>query len=429
MKHFYMLLIGLFIGISSVSAQFEVAVGKQPFMVYLYNNDFYVLCKGVDANFDGIYDPQTDELPSLWRNNPIGMGPLSAYKLIDFPFGLNSFPVRPHFDGDLLYIQTNGYIWKYNIANGILLDSIEFQSVVYGLSVYDDVLYVTTRVTPPGSWTPENNYIIRINLQTKLPIDTIDAKMNVQMCKVQNNMLYVLNEGFGGENESFVTVYDINTKEEVKAFNAGAMGNFFEIKDDYIYVVSNGSHKVYKYSLTSEESFVYEVGTSGWDGPRELVFNPEGNKFRVSAYDGKIYEFKLNNATPVNIIDATKKVEGMLWTNYFDNDVFIASLINNQDYSANDYVLVWVNPISSVADIVKKIAVYPNPASNYVIINNSENYFDNYELVSLDGKILLDGVLNSFENKINLASVNSGSYLLRLSGSNQNIAIVVRVEK
>jgi len=186
---------------------------------------------------------------------------------------------------------------------------------------------------------------------------------------------------------------------------------------------------VYKYSLTSEESFVYEVGTSGWDGPRELVFNPEGNKFRVSAYDGKIYEFKLNNATPVNIIDATKKVEGMLWTNYFDNDVFIASLINNQDYSANDYVLVWVNPISSVADIVKKIAVYPNPASNYVIINNSENYFDNYELVSLDGKILLDGVLNSFENKINLASVNSGSYLLRLSGSNQNIAIVVRVVK
>lgn len=424
-----MLLIALFIGISNVSAQWEVKVGKQPFMVYLYNNDFYVVCKGVDANFDGQYDPQTDELPSLWRNNPLGMGPISAYKLIDLPFGLNSFPVRPYFENEFLYIQTNGYIWKYNIEEGNLIDSIEFTSTVNGLTINDNILYVTTRVTPPGSWTPENNYIIRIDLQTKQPMDTIEAKMNVQMCKVHNNMLYVLNEGTGADNESFVSVYDLNTKEEIKSFNAGIFGNYFEIKDDYIYIVSNGSHKVFKYSLNGEESLVYEVGTSGWDGPREIVFSPDGNKFRVSAYDGNIYEFNLISTTPVLQINAVKKVEGMLWTNFFDNDVFIASLINNQDYSANDYVLVWVNPISTVADLAKKVVVYPNPATDYVLISNSENYFDKYELVSIDGKILLNGQINGSQERISLENMNSGGYLLKLSGSKQNISIPLKIIK
>lgn len=423
-----MLLIVFFFGFIELSAQFNVSVGKQPFSIYLYNNDFYVLCKGVDANFDGKFDAETDEAPSLWRNNPLSMGPISASKIIEFPFGLNSFPVRVLFHNEHLYMQTNGYIWKYDITNGNLLDSIEFQSTVYGLTLKDDFLYVATRIIPPGSWTPENNYIISINLQNKQAIDTIEAKMNVQMCTIYNNALYVLNEGSGAAEDSYVTVYDLDTKQEIKSYKAGINGNYFEIKNDYIYIVSNGSHKVFCYAINDDETCTYDIGTSGWDGPRELVFNHDGTKFRVSAYNGNIYEFKVKNSTPIDQIVTGKKVEGMLWTNYFDTDVFIAALINNPDYTANDYVSVWANPLASAKDLVKSIRIYPNPTTSFVKVENSSNKFDEYEIITMDGKILKSGVLNQNE-RINLDEISSGTYLMRLKSISGNVAIPIKVVK
>lgn len=426
MKHFYAFFALMFVSIFCLNAQNNVSVGSQPFMIYNYNTDFYVLCKGIDANFDGKFDPDSDERPSLWRNNPIGMGPLSASKIIEFPFGLNSFPVRPLFDDKYLYLQTNGYIWKYDITDGSLLDSIEFEHTVYGLSIYNGLLYVSARITPPGSWTPEHNYVISIDLATKVAKDTIETKMNTQMCKVFNDKLFVLNEGTGSE-DSYVTVYDLSTKEEIKSYSAGSFGNYFDIKDNLIYIVSNGSHKVYRYSLDNDESFIYEVGTSGWDGPRELVFNPEGTKFRVSAYDGNIYEFKTTSNNSIYTINVGRKVEGMLWTNYFDNDVFIAALINNFDYSANDFVSVWINPIASVNDLAKMIKIYPNPASSFIKIEANNQSFDDFSIISLDGKIVKEGKLST--NLIELNQIGAGKYFVRLSNQKGTVAIPITIVK
>jgi len=395
-------------------------------MIYRYNSDFYVLCKGVDANFDGSYDPDTDEPPSLWRNDPIGMGPLSASKIIEFPFGLNSFPIRALFDTEFLYLQTNGYIWKYNIINGSLVDSIEFEHTVYGFSIDNGLLYVSTRITPPGSWTPEHNYVISIDLATKEAKDTIETKMNVQMCQIFNNKLFVLNEGTGVK-DSYVTVYDLSTKEEINSYPVGSFGNYFEIKDNQLYVVSNGSHKVYRYALDIDEKFEYEIGTSGYDGPRELVFNPDGTKFRVSAYDGNIYEFKTTDNQPVNTINAGKKIEGMLWTNYYDNDVFIAALVNNLDYSANDYVTIWVSPLASVKDLLQMIKVYPNPATSFIEIETNNLNFDDFSIVSLEGKIVKEGKL--YSNIIELNEIGAGKYFVRLNNQKETVTIPITIAK
>ena len=426
MKHLYAFFALMFVSIFYLNAQINVSVGLQPLMIYHYNSDFYVLCKGVDANFDGNYDPDTDEPPSLWRNDPIGMGPLSASKIIEFPFGLNSFPVRALFDEEFLYLQTNGYIWKYNITNGSLVDSIEFEHTVYGFFIDNGLLYVSTRVTPPGSWSPEHNYVISIDLATKEAKDTIEAKMNVQMCQIFNEKLFVLNEGTGAE-DSYVTVYDLSTKEEIKSYPAGSFGNYFEIRDNQLYVVSNGSHKVFRYALDIDETFEYEVGTTGWDGPRELVFNPEGTKFRVSAYDGNIYEFKTTENQPVITTNAGKIVEGMLWGNYYDNDVFVAALINNPDYSANDFVTIWVSPLASVKDLAQMIKVYPNPATSFIKIEANHLNFDDFSIVSLEGKIVKEGKL--YSNTIELNEIGAGKFFVRLSNQKETVAIPITIVK
>lgn len=73
---------------------------------------------------------------------------------------------------------------------------------------------------------------------------------------------------------------------------------------------------------------------------------------------------------------------------------------------------------SSVEDSNTDIHVYPNPAADYLIIG--EKYLNsNFNIVAIDGTILLSGTINS--NHINLENLVSGTYLIRISELNGNI--------
>jgi transforming growth factor-beta-induced protein len=70
-----------------------------------------------------------------------------------------------------------------------------------------------------------------------------------------------------------------------------------------------------------------------------------------------------------------------------------------------------------------KISVFPNPTENFITLEVKNSM--NYSLVDLNGRTLQNGVINNNDN-IDLSSLNSGSYILRLSNENgiQNLPII-----
>ncbi len=69
-----------------------------------------------------------------------------------------------------------------------------------------------------------------------------------------------------------------------------------------------------------------------------------------------------------------------------------------------------------------KLRVYPNPARSYIVIENNFLSPKEYEIRSAQGKLLLKGVINSENQRIDLHGLPTSFYLLRLG--NQSVKIL-----
>lgn len=68
------------------------------------------------------------------------------------------------------------------------------------------------------------------------------------------------------------------------------------------------------------------------------------------------------------------------------------------------------------------IEVYPNPACDMIYISQTDNrYFDSYQLYSLQGIELVDGSLDSELEQVDLRSMQSGLYMIRLTGADDRV--------
>jgi hypothetical protein len=76
----------------------------------------------------------------------------------------------------------------------------------------------------------------------------------------------------------------------------------------------------------------------------------------------------------------------------------------------------------SVADFV-----YPNPASEYLVVNN-ENGFDQIEIYNNQGQIVIEKVLIDGGSKINIRALSAGVYLIKLVGEHNTIKGKLLVE-
>jgi acetyl esterase/lipase len=67
---------------------------------------------------------------------------------------------------------------------------------------------------------------------------------------------------------------------------------------------------------------------------------------------------------------------------------------------------------------VNEVKLYPNPASDFMVVDFSESSHElnSWTLIDLQGKSVLEGVFSSVIQKIDVSSVESGSYVLRAWG-------------
>ncbi|MFM8241868.1 MAG: T9SS type A sorting domain-containing protein, partial [Crocinitomicaceae bacterium] len=64
------------------------------------------------------------------------------------------------------------------------------------------------------------------------------------------------------------------------------------------------------------------------------------------------------------------------------------------------------------------ISVYPNPSSSIInVLAPNEMYASNFQIINQVGQVLVEGKINSKNQKIEVNSLSSGFYSLRVSGN------------
>jgi hypothetical protein len=76
-----------------------------------------------------------------------------------------------------------------------------------------------------------------------------------------------------------------------------------------------------------------------------------------------------------------------------------------------EVVLQWPTSTETIKDF--KTTVYPNPASDKVYINNLDG-FQEYSILNMQGKVVKSGILNNYQNQINVETYASGMYFIML---------------
>ncbi len=74
------------------------------------------------------------------------------------------------------------------------------------------------------------------------------------------------------------------------------------------------------------------------------------------------------------------------------------------------------SPSSNKERINHNIKFFPNPAMDYITIENFEG-LSTVEIYSLDGKLLINDILQT-DNKVNISSLVEGAYILRMKDNN-----------
>lgn len=94
----------------------------------------------------------------------------------------------------------------------------------------------------------------------------------------------------------------------------------------------------------------------------------------------------------------------------------------------NKKLKVFSYPLTNITASEKLISednirIYPNPASDYVIIHTSGDIYDDnmIEVFNINGNKVISGRQQSLLHKLDLNKVASGLYLIRVSNSNQSV--------
>ncbi len=70
-------------------------------------------------------------------------------------------------------------------------------------------------------------------------------------------------------------------------------------------------------------------------------------------------------------------------------------------------------------------SVFPNPFKDQFTIQNTNNAYQNWEILNVDGILVAGGVLGNFEERISTESFSKGMYLLNLKGNRTSRSIKI----
>ncbi|RZK46919.1 MAG: T9SS type A sorting domain-containing protein, partial [Pedobacter sp.] len=85
-------------------------------------------------------------------------------------------------------------------------------------------------------------------------------------------------------------------------------------------------------------------------------------------------------------------------------------------------LIVKTIPVATELHLDRSIEIYPNPASNYLVVYNySKTPGRSAELFDLTGKLVTRQVITNIATRINLAGIGSGLYVLKITDRNKRV--------
>lgn len=306
----------------------------------------------------------------------------------------------------------DGLTYEWTFENGTPATSTEKNpSVNYNVSGKHDVTLVVSDGT--NSITEVKEEFVSVLAEGALPFPYIT---DLELTEVNGDEFEVMNidddartweksttVGFG-DNSSFFIENRINPTEREDLLVSNTMntvGNqqfFISFRYAYAERSSNGNDDQLRVQISRDCG-------QNWATRKSLRGNSLITADRISSKfepaDESEWETALVNVTNYESSGFRFRFQ---WTSGGGNNIYIDDI--NVSNSA-----VGINSI-----LESNLSVYPNPASNQLYINGTDN--GSFNLINIAGKEVMNGEVLKGENKLDIANLPAGLYLLKITNGN-----------
>jgi WD40 repeat protein len=216
--------------------------------------------------------------------------------------------------------------------------------------------------------------------------------------------------------------------------------------DDHFLVSGGKDNMIVVWDLVNNYQMVYSW-MDPMDDVKAVKFNPAGDKIVAGSADDKIYVYQMSNGSldttltihtsDVNTVDisadgsfaisgsndqSAKMINlynydvSFTFTNQFQTRVYGVAISPDMTKlaAANHIGYVIMYDLTTMVGIednsTADLNVYPNPATDYLIVNGLENP-STYELIDVNGKTCQTGITSQY---IDVSTLSQGLYVLRV---------------
>ena len=411
--------------------------GLQPLAIHHVSDTVHVFCNGNDIDYDGICEPGDGEKPAMWLTYNANTYELLNYKIMD---GYFDIPFRPGLSSTRLYLPRRNTIEMYELSSQTLIDSSLF-TLPNPSSNITAIHVVTTKVSGrevdmalalshKTSFT-EQGYMSLYSLITRQPLFQTQVGINPQMIRSYYNLqsqleFAILCEGtFGGKNSS-LQIVNISDTTKAMIYGLGDTGNYFLIQDQLALTVMNGSHEIIPVNLATKTTLpAISVGTSGYDGPREIIVDSLKSLVYVSTYASDVRIGSFLDGSVIGTLNPNGKPEGMALIN---NSLLVCNAFKSGDYAPDTTIAIF--PLDESTSVHADLNHRTGEA---ISINGNIYRFDpdthgeqvQYNVINTKGMTVLRGSVDSNTPQISFEGLPIGLYVVTIEAPGYSFSKLV----
>lgn len=412
----------------------------QPIAIHQVDDTVHVFCNGNDIDYDGKYEPENGEKPASWLKYHATTSELLSKKTIEHTYF--SIPFRPAFWDGKCYNPNGNAIEVYDLTTQALIDSsiIELpnpQSTITAVYVQEmkssggETMHVLA-CSHKTSFT-QNGIFSLFGLNDAQLLGELEIGINPQKIRSFTNLLgvhefAVLCEGtFGGKNSALYRLLPTLSSGlpfKSEKYDLGDTGNFFVIQDQLALTVMNGSHEIIPINLATNTVLPgFPIGTTGYDGPREVILDTIANRVYVSTYASDIRIGSLLNGDVLGSLDPNGKPEGM---GMIHGSLWACNAYKKGDYAPDSTIAIFALGTSSIRNESESTHEITLKDGICTIVFNDPDFAGDIQVIDAGGKVLISESFHGSMKQVSLKGFPQGLYGLYIrSGSSYMNALVL----
>lgn len=327
----------------------------------------HVLTSGIDADFDGLFEPESDVSAGWYVLDPSG-------NILDstlFNGYFNSFPIRVGVDiaGRILYAPVNGKVGSFSLETLEPIDAALLDEAFAAVSYHPESGILTLSLRAPDFSSPGEIVYFHPELGLLARVEGgVNPGNGIGIARGDVGFgFYTVNEGGFGESNASLTGIGFNSNlfDYVNGESLGGGGADMLLDGDRAFLLMSGTHRVRIVDVNTHEEIApspIEVGTEGFDGPRCLAIS--GDTLYVGTYASDVRRFDLKTGEMIDAISLPGKVEDLAM---IGSSLFAAISYTAGTYDA-DSLLVHIDTRSG--EQIETIVVGAQPGS--ILANPSD---------------------------------------------------------